>query len=205
MKAVVINLARRPDRLALFMTRWERLGLDVELEVFEAVDGNEVPVPDYWAENAGAYGCYVSHLRVLREATGPVLVLEDDAVFADDFSRVVFQDPDADIYYLGGRLDAFAAAPIRAGIYPINASAKTHAYFARNPSVLVSVLEERLREGQHIDWILRDPRLSKMAALPFVVGQDAGKSDIDEWPRQRPAFWNSQVLERFRHGDYQPA
>lgn len=205
-KAVVINLRRRPDRLESFLARWEWLGLDLPLEVFEAIDGDARSVPDYWAENGGAYGCYLSHLSVLRHAEGPILVLEDDAVFSADMRTVMDQEPtdDWDIFYLGGRLDAFAVTQTRAGIFPIKAAAKTHAYIARNPSVLVSVLEERLREGQHIDWILRDERLKKVAAQPFVAGQDAGRSDINEYPRRAPAFWNSRFQERIRHAR-QPA
>lgn len=200
-KAVVISLARRPDRLEGFLKRWADLGLDLDLEVFEAIDGNQRPIPDYWVESSGAYGCYLSHMAVLHATSEPVLILEDDAVFASDTRAALSQEPtdDWDLFYLGGRLDAFTPQYTRPGIYSYKAISKTHAYIARNPSALVSLLEERLCEGQHIDWILRDERLKKVAAQPFVVGQDAGKSDINETPRASVAFWNSRLQERFRH------
>lgn len=200
-QAVVINLKRRPDRLKAFAQRWSKLEVDLPMTVFQAIDGRETGVPEYWQESAGAYGCYLSHQAVLRQFDGPLLVLEDDAVFAYDFPIVLNAQPEVewDVFYLGGMRNAFAPSYTKPGVYRTDGVAKTHAYIARNPSSLVSVLDERLDEGQHVDYILRDPRIQKVAAQPFVVGQDAGVSDIMGEPRRIMSFWNTPIQERYRH------
>src|ERR1700728_4775750 len=81
-RVVVINLARRPERLARF---WELLGqwpFKTPQRV-EAVDGQAVGVPPGWDKGPGAWGCLLSHRSILETAINDgiysLLVLEDDA------------------------------------------------------------------------------------------------------------------------------
>src|SRR5579859_3169312 len=67
-RVVVVNLARRPERMEMF---WRSLPVDWPLrwpERFEAVDGQTVEVPAEWLHGPGAWGCMLSHRQVLREA-----------------------------------------------------------------------------------------------------------------------------------------
>ena len=83
MKAYVINLKHRTDRLEFFNTRTrptlEKLGFDIE--IFEAIDGSTL-TDNEWEK--GKYGCFASHVSVYRKAV--VEGHESFAVFEDDVS-----------------------------------------------------------------------------------------------------------------------
>jgi len=79
----VINLERRPDRLARINTELQKAGLTFEVQV--AVDGQlETHEPKFLSK--GAVGCWKSHVNAMRrivEAKAQFgLILEDDAVFS---------------------------------------------------------------------------------------------------------------------------
>jgi GR25 family glycosyltransferase involved in LPS biosynthesis len=97
-KVVVINLDRRIDRMAKLAPQLEALGITYERH--SAVDGfarNISPII------AGT----MSHVEVMKKYSGQkVLILEDDALFVDDFNEKfteVIQDlpKDWDVLYLG--------------------------------------------------------------------------------------------------------
>ena len=85
----VINLARREDRWVTIQAEWSKTGVDKPLNRFIACDGNAFTPPKSWDVGRGAYGCYLSHISIMVEAVrnseDNFLILEDDAVFADDF------------------------------------------------------------------------------------------------------------------------
>lgn len=100
----VINLDRSPDRFSAIGQRLSRVGLPW-MRV-PAIDGStldlscttEVDLAGYRRNhgkqlNAAEVGCYLSHMRAMREfLAGPwnwALVLEDDADFPDDFQRLL--------------------------------------------------------------------------------------------------------------------
>ncbi|MGA1046371.1 MAG: hypothetical protein ACO3ZY_14390, partial [Phycisphaerales bacterium] len=108
-----ISLARRPDRWRDFV---ERCPIMESVDLLDAVDGNECLMPATSRVPSGAWGCLQSHLRILRRALvegydrlgGAVVVLEDDAVFADDFRArsldLLARTPAGwDMVYLGGQ------------------------------------------------------------------------------------------------------
>jgi GR25 family glycosyltransferase involved in LPS biosynthesis len=79
----IINLKRRPDRLARISTQLEKAGLNFEVQV--AVDGQlETYEPKFLSK--GAIGCWKSHVNSMQrivEANAPFgLILEDDAVLS---------------------------------------------------------------------------------------------------------------------------
>ena len=79
----VINLKRRPDRLARISADLHRAGLSFETQV--AVDGQlETYEPKFLSK--GAIGCWKSHVNSMQrivEARAPYgLILEDDAVLS---------------------------------------------------------------------------------------------------------------------------
>lgn len=81
---VCINLDRRPDRWEQMRIKFEQHGIR-SVRRFSAVDGKNLIIPSTWPATAGAYGCMLSHLQVVREARRlrlrSVLIFEDDVVF----------------------------------------------------------------------------------------------------------------------------
>jgi GR25 family glycosyltransferase involved in LPS biosynthesis len=77
----VINLERRPDRLARISAELQRAGLDFETQV--AVDGQELRFEPKFLSR-GEVGCFQSHINSMRrqvEVRAPYsLILEDDAM-----------------------------------------------------------------------------------------------------------------------------
>jgi GR25 family glycosyltransferase involved in LPS biosynthesis len=111
MSVNVINLRRRADRREAMLAECERVGVDA---VFvDAVDGQDLEVPDFWRNTAGAYACYLSHLRLLEQSVdagvpGDIIVVEDDVLLDADFTPVLDRILAApvrpfDLLYLGGR------------------------------------------------------------------------------------------------------
>jgi GR25 family glycosyltransferase involved in LPS biosynthesis len=79
----VINLERRPDRLARISAELQRAGLSFETQV--AVDG-QLETNDSKFISKGAVGCWKSHLNSMRrivESKAPFgLILEDNATLS---------------------------------------------------------------------------------------------------------------------------
>ena len=110
MKVFLINLDRRPDRLAEMTERLNALGL--EFERISAFDGSTQPSLHLvdWVKatifnffvvpSAGVIGCYQSHKfvwqRIVDDQTTQALVLEDDAMPVD-WDPVVLKVELADI------------------------------------------------------------------------------------------------------------
>jgi GR25 family glycosyltransferase involved in LPS biosynthesis len=100
-KVVVINLDRRTDRMEQLVPQLKELG--IEYERFSAVDGKELDISPIIAGT-------MSHVQVLKKYQDQkILVLEDDALFVDDFNQkfeeVMQTIPaDWDIFYLGALL-----------------------------------------------------------------------------------------------------
>jgi GR25 family glycosyltransferase involved in LPS biosynthesis len=100
MRAYVVSLAKRPERLAAFQAHLAGTGLleHIDLEPFVAFDGARLDLeslkPRISPSNLSAMtegrlrsivGCALSHLELWRrvgEQTGPVLIFEDDARLA---------------------------------------------------------------------------------------------------------------------------
>jgi GR25 family glycosyltransferase involved in LPS biosynthesis len=87
---VCINLDRDLDswaRLQAALTRHDIRGV----RRVSAVDGSRLELPATWRHSAGAYGCLLSHLQVVRDARKrnlpSLLILEDDVLFDPSFSE----------------------------------------------------------------------------------------------------------------------
>lgn len=100
-KVVVINLDRRTDRMEKLDAQLKEL--NIEYERFSAVDGKALDISPI---RAGT----LSHYQVLEQSDEKkVLILEDDALFCEDFNEKfeqVMQElpPTTAIFYLGALL-----------------------------------------------------------------------------------------------------
>lgn len=182
--AVVINLRRRPDRLAAFTQRWIEARVPVALTFWRATDGRHgVPARVPWNRlPPGAWGCWRSHQDVLRRHPGPLLVMEDDAVLRPTFGAdLAALDPPEDwaLIYLGGQHLA-PPSPFRPGLVVPQRIIRSHCYLARDPQLLADELGET-----YVDYALNQVRVPRYAVDPLWVTQDprAG-SDI-------PIHWHT--------------
>jgi glycosyl transferase family 25 len=92
-RTFLINLDRSTDRLSFMQDQFELLGMTVER--FSAIEGRNIPEwmePEFTGPHklsAGEVGCYASHLsiaqKIVAEGLPYAVVLEDDAILADDF------------------------------------------------------------------------------------------------------------------------
>lgn len=136
-----INLARREDRWQEFLqhastVKWftdeearahgctpgQTVASDVQR--YEAIDGKVLggSPPRWWKQGGGAWGCWRSHVRLmedcLHQGWDGYIVLEDDALFSQDFTRRFGPYLDAlpedfDLAYLGGQYWNAATYPPR--------------------------------------------------------------------------------------------
>jgi GR25 family glycosyltransferase involved in LPS biosynthesis len=135
---VCINLDKRPDRWARVTARFAEHGINRVVR-FPAVDGEQVELPPTWRGSPGAYGCLRSHLAVVeqarREAQPSVLIFEDDAVLAPEFSAkfadYVEQLPeDWDMIFFGG-LHGQPPTSVAGNVMRVTHSLSTYAYALR--------------------------------------------------------------------------
>lgn len=200
-RVYVINLVRRPDRLRAFRHRLDRYGWPfAEPIVYPAIEGDKVGVPAEFSQGGGAYGCRMSHLRILQdclmEDVGSVLILEDDADITEGFPQRVEEflrsvPADWEGIMLGGQ---HHAPPIRTdipGVVRVRYAQRTHAYAAR-PAYMLA-LQRRWGNGSvHIDWMMRDWQHQHIvyAPDPWLIGQSGGRSDI-RGAEKPPEWWVS--------------
>src|SRR4051794_13936059 len=97
MRAYVVSLARRPERLAAFQAHFAQTGLaqHIHVQPFVAFDGSQLDIESLkprispWnlanldqGRLRSIVGCAMSHLavwRLISEQTEPMIVFEDDA------------------------------------------------------------------------------------------------------------------------------
>lgn len=193
-RAVVISLKRRPHRLARFREEVESVHhwpMPVP-QLFEAVDGEALMPEGAWYHGAGAWGCWRSHLLVLRQAVADgvasIAVFEDDAGFRPDFGDRFYEFVDHvpnqwDALLLGGQ---HMKPPLRVGpsVVRCTRTVRTHAYVLRGDLIRVLLNCFEWMDGtQHLDWVTARELGTWRTYAPhsFLVCQRAGFSDIAGW------------------------
>jgi hypothetical protein len=214
-RTIAINLRKRPDR-------WGRFCSEVASVAdwpfprpvrFDAIDGTS-GVGSWWRGTPGSWGCWQSHLAVIRGAMDAglraVLIMEDDAffcpTFASDYSAFAASVPgDWEQVYLGGQFsDDFGPfVTVAPGVLWPRAVIRTHAYLlhCRAFSRVVSLFQDedwiRCVDRWHVDGMYRALHESGMlrvyAPTRFLVGQDEGTSDVFAGEIHGPRYWNREV------------
>lgn len=216
-RAICINLDRRPDRWEQFLRNCPLAGV----ERFPAIDGRRCRPPTWWRQGGGARGCMLSHLRILEQALmdglsqrgGVLLVLEDDALFPPDFAekaeRFIAALPrDWEQVYFGGQHRALRIRPPRRinteviRPYMVN---RTQAYAVRGHFILTLYRHlcdwpaHARRPRHHVDHRMEllhaSGRHNVYAPTRWIIGQAGGKSDVSGRMAQ-DRFWNYHVAER---------
>ncbi|MDB5312651.1 MAG: hypothetical protein JWO38_6853 [Gemmataceae bacterium] len=198
-RVVLINLKRRPDRLAAFRLCQQEKGWALpDPIVFDAVDGNKVGVPRYYVSGGGAWGCCRSHISIIERAVMDdvctLLVLEDDITWKPDawdhlaaFAAAV--PADWDQLMLGGQHIGQQGAPVEKGVVRCTNCQRTHAYAIRGPAMR-DLLTLWYGCNVHIDHQMGpwQRNWKVYAPDPFIFGQARGQSDING--RHNPTkFW----------------
>jgi GR25 family glycosyltransferase involved in LPS biosynthesis len=183
-RIVVINLDRRPDRLAEFDEQAKSVGLTYERHsAFDAegiVDNRGRPM-------RGITACTKSHYEVLDQALNDgvkrLFVFEDDANFVEDynekFEKTWAEVPENwDIFYGGLWLHAFSKHSER--LVRPSYSYSAHAYGIDRKAM--ETVHRHLQGKQIIDLELSvvNSRLQAFCAKPALVYQRPSYSDLDK-------------------------
>ena len=153
---------------------------------FPAVDGWDIDVPPPWRGTAGAYGCLLSNVAVVRRACDErwpdVLLFEDDVVFDDDFDaklpRFMEQLPsDWDMLFFGG-MHREAPLPVSENVLKLTGSTSTYAYAVRS-TVYPAFLETHAVSREPIDVSNRhlQERFNCYCFFPHLAWVEGGQSD----------------------------
>ena len=202
----VINLDRRPDRLASIAANLKRIGLPFER--VPAIDAQTLPaVGKNPLVNRGSRACLLSHAEALRRFLNTsypaAAFLEDDVEVADDLpahcmsidwwpdsTALVKLDTPNNLKNLQGWLRG--QTPSGRDLRQIvrwNAGAAAHLV---NRAGATALLEALKKEELNIDRIMFDPRFSRSArqlrpvqVIPAVARQNPiFDSDIRQWKQR---------------------
>ena len=175
-RVVLINLARRPDRLEKFTAQAEAVGL--QFERFEAIDAR--------TENlTPPQACAASHREVVTRAKadgiGRLLIFEDDAVFAPHFEAacevvLAMVPSDWQMFYLGSW--PHSIIPVNTLIARTLGTICTHAYGFKS-DVFDLVIESSMGPTPIDNELsIRHGTIRTYMAHPSIVTQEPGFSDI---------------------------
>ena len=195
-RVAVINLARRPDRLAAITAattsaNWPFIAPTIQT----AVDGQQPPPPPTgWTQTLGLWGCLQSHRAALAAAVAAgsqcLLVLEDDATLAPTFSVdapafLAALPSDWEGAMLGG-LHLSKPSTFAPGVVRATRAHNTHAYALRGAFIATaSAFFAASNQTAGQSWIALQTGHAIYAPPLWLVGQAAGVSDdiISRKPR----------------------
>jgi hypothetical protein len=187
-RVVVVNLARRPERLACFRQKLGNGWPFAHPQRFDAIDGSKIHLPADWRLGAGAWGCMLSHRQIVRSAIAAdldsILILEDDAVPAPNFGELAADflsniPADWDCLMFGGQ-HLLAPKPIAPGTVQCVSTQRTHAFAIRRRMMPGLLKFWEMVTNDHCDVVLAAcmSHFKAYAPDPFLIGQAAGYSDV---------------------------
>lgn len=200
-RCYVVNLPKRIDRLSQFQNVINALPWPFrEIEVFKAIEGDKVGVPDEWQTGGGSWGCMQSHRQIvercLMEDVKTVLIMEDDCIFRPQFNGQVETFLNAvpanwDALWIGGqyhdstwengkrRVSAKRVA-ISDNVVKTNSVERTHCYALRGSAIMKELYRVWHKSPVHCDWVLGSvqEKFNVYCPNPFLACQRDGHSDI---------------------------
>ncbi len=185
---VCINLDRRADRWQRVQQQFARHGIRDVIRS-PAVDGLTQQAPAGWTGTRGAYGCLLSHLKVVSNArdlgAASVLVFEDDVIFdeqlAEKFRVYIGQLPrEWDLLYFGA-LHQEDPIAVTENVCRVQRAYSTYAY-ALNKTVFDDFLELNQHAMAPVDVnnLVLQTRRASYCFAPHLAWEEAGYSDAQE-------------------------
>lgn len=175
-QVVVINLAKRPDRMAQIKAQLD--AHKITFERFEAIDAEELGI-------TGVQACALSHRGVIEQYknAGNVFIFEDDAQLNSNFEQLwdVFianLPDDWQIVYLG--CNKIEWQPIAKGVAQLSAGIATHAYGAKQLVFDSMIQASKSAEPIDLSYMQLQVSVPTYVAIPTMVGQVPGFSDIEQ-------------------------
>lgn len=154
---------------------------------FPAVDGHSVQKPAGWTHSAGAYGCLLSHVEVIREAqrsnASSVLIFEDDTVLDPDFQSKFHSfskevPGDWDMLYFGA-LHKDEPVKISEHVGRITRANSTYAYALKNTVFDAFIaLNARAEHVLDMNSYLLQEQFNCYCFMPNLAWVEAEYSDV---------------------------
>lgn len=201
-KSYLINLARRPERMAVSLKQFEKT--NITPTVFEAIDGKTVELPNNWVKGQGAYGLWLTALRLLEQNIGNVANLgffEDDVVFVKDFDQkladlLMLLPTDWDLLMLGGQHQK-DPIKIKPGLVQAVDCHRTHAMII-NGKFLEPLYQIWAANPTHIDQSFAKYQGKYKVYCPeqWLAAQGEGVSDIN-LRLQAERWWQPRVKKKW--------
>lgn len=207
-------LKKRPNKFNELLSRIPQNWGFGKIEPYEAIDGQLIDLPLWWNQKLkGSYGCYCSHVGILRNVIQNdyknVMVLEDDAIFSENFTRSlkdIFIDlpNDWDQLYLGGQ-HLGRTKKISSKLVKGSNINRTHCYILNDKQAAQKILDliqnkdfwiTNLNKNKyHVDYaygvLHQKGIINAYAAKPFIVGQLSNKySDTGSQTSSVNRWWN---------------
>lgn len=200
---VCINLDRRSDRWERMRARFAEHNIE-QVVRFPALDGKSLDIPATWDDFPGAYGCLRSHLKVVEqareEARPSVLIFEDDAVLAPQFStrfaEYINQVPeDWDMILFGG-IHGEPPEGVSPNVTRVRHSLSTYTY-ALHHTIYDDFIDLNRRAQTLLDQNTRSlqKKFNSYCFMPHLAWVEEDFSDVRE--EMSNPWWLSQSLVLF--------
>lgn len=184
----ILNLPYKPERRERLTRHLAEQGFEKNVTWVRSYSGDKMPPPAWWNAGNGAWGCLLSHARVLAEAIADgmenVLILEDDVVFQPDAGSLLkgFMKQVPDDWgqiYLGGQ-HLKDPTPVAGSSYVLKCHCvnRTHAFAVHKRAMV--------RMHQHI-W--HAPDYMQHPGGWHVDHQLGIAHERGDWPVYGPSYW----------------
>jgi hypothetical protein len=185
-KAYCINLDRRKDRWTTAQQEFEKI--NIKAQRISAIDGNDYP--QYYGLKPGAYGCRLSHLKILTKAKNAgyekIFIAEDDIIFHEDFNNkfdeVSKNIPDNwDMIYLCANPHSGERKIVAEGVYKITGGYSSHAILMKDTFFNTAI--DRIHNIPYqidVAYAILQSDFNCYITMPHLAFQSNGFSDVEQ-------------------------